>query len=32
LSEGGTHDVRNLMALCHECHSAITMTANNCRA
>jgi 5-methylcytosine-specific restriction protein A len=29
LSEGGTHDEQNLMALCHVCHSSITMTANN---
>jgi 5-methylcytosine-specific restriction protein A len=31
LSEGGTHDEQNLMALCHACHSAITMMANNGR-
>ena len=29
LSEGGDHDWDNLMPLCHSCHSAITMTANN---
>jgi 5-methylcytosine-specific restriction protein A len=29
LSEGGTHDEGNLAALCHACHSAITMKANN---
>lgn len=31
LSEGGTHDERNLMSLCHACHSSITMAANNKR-
>lgn len=31
LSEGGTHDVENLMSLCHSCHSTITMTANNAK-
>jgi len=31
LSEGGTHDEDNLRALCHGCHSAITMAANNSR-
>lgn len=31
LSDGGTHDAANLMSLCHECHSRITMTANNLR-
>lgn len=29
LSEGGTNDESNLMALCKPCHSAITMTATN---
>lgn len=29
LSEGGTHDERNLMSLCKSCHSAITLTENN---
>ena len=29
LSEGGTNEVSNLMALCKPCHSAITMTAIN---
>jgi 5-methylcytosine-specific restriction protein A len=31
LSEGGTHDWENLMSLCHSCHSAITMAANNAK-
>ena len=31
LSEGGTHGEGNLRALCHSCHSAITMAANNNR-
>lgn len=31
LSEGGTHDFENLMALCKSCHSRITMTAENQR-
>ena len=31
LSEGGTNDADNLMALCHSCHSRITMTAENLR-
>jgi 5-methylcytosine-specific restriction protein A len=31
LSEGGTHNPENLMSLCHSCHSAITMAANNAR-
>ena len=29
LSEGGTNEETNLMALCHSCHSRITMTAIN---
>lgn len=29
LSEGGTHDESNFAALCHPCHSSITMRANN---
>ena len=28
LSDGGTNDERNLMALCKECHSRITLEAN----
>jgi len=31
LSEGGGHEWNNLMSLCHECHSRITMTATNAR-
>jgi DNA polymerase-1 len=31
LADGGTHDERNLMALCTPCHSGITLTANNKR-
>ena len=31
LSEGGTNDLNNLMALCKSCHSKITMTATNRR-
>jgi 5-methylcytosine-specific restriction protein A len=31
LSEGGTHDVNNLMALCSSCHSGITLGENNRR-
>lgn len=29
LSDGGTNDERNLMALCKACHSRITLTAIN---
>ena len=29
LSQGGTHDEDNLMALCTACHSAKTLTENN---
>ncbi|MBR1646195.1 MAG: HNH endonuclease [Selenomonadaceae bacterium] len=29
LSEGGGNDERNLMPLCHQCHSRITLTAEN---
>ena len=29
LSEDGTNDIENLMALCKPCHSRITMTAEN---
>jgi 5-methylcytosine-specific restriction protein A len=29
LAGGGTHDEGNLMALCKECHSGITLAANN---
>jgi 5-methylcytosine-specific restriction protein A len=29
LSEGGGNERENLMSLCHECHSSITMAANN---
>jgi len=29
LSEGGTHDVNNLMALCSSCHSGITLGETN---
>ena len=29
LSDGGTHDTANLMALCTTCHSGITLAANN---
>ena len=29
LSEGGTNDFENLMALCKSCHSRITMTTEN---
>jgi 5-methylcytosine-specific restriction protein A len=29
LSDGGTHDEGNLMALCSSCHSGITLAANN---
>jgi len=31
LSEGGTHDSDNLMALCSSCHSGITLGENNRR-
>jgi 5-methylcytosine-specific restriction protein A len=31
LTEGGTHAWDNLMSLCHSCHSAVTMTANNAK-
>ena len=31
LSAGGTHDERNLMALCKSCHSRITLTTENVR-
>jgi 5-methylcytosine-specific restriction protein A len=31
LSEGGTHDAENLMALCSSCHSGITLGENNRR-
>lgn len=31
LSEGGTNDERNLMALCKACHSRITLTTENLR-
>ena len=31
LSEGGTHDVENLMSLCKSCHSGITLAENNSR-
>ena len=31
LSEGGTHDAGNLMALCSSCHSGITLGENNRR-
>lgn len=29
LGDGGTHNESNLMALCHSCHSRITLTATN---
>ena len=29
LSVGGTHDEKNLMALCKSCHSRITLTTEN---
>jgi len=31
LSDGGTHDTENLMALCKSCHSAITLAATHRR-
>ena len=31
LADGGTHDVRNLMALCKSCHSRITIGSNNAK-
>jgi len=31
LSQGGTHDEQNLMALCSSCHSGITLAENNRR-
>jgi 5-methylcytosine-specific restriction protein A len=31
LSQGGTHDESNLMALCSSCHSGITLAENNRR-
>lgn len=32
LSEGGTNDTENLMALCKSCHSRITLTTENRKA
>ena len=32
LSDGGTHDLSNLMSLCKSCHSAITMAETNRKA
>jgi len=29
LTDGGTHDEKNLMALCKSCHSRITIGSNN---
>jgi len=31
LTDGGTHDNRNLMALCKSCHSRITIGSNNAK-